>query len=53
LVVAEISLTLVLLIGAGLLIKSFVKLQHVALGFNQDRLLVMPIGASDAEICAA
>jgi putative ABC transport system permease protein len=45
LVVTEISLTLVLLVGAGLLIKSFVKLQHVALGFNQDRLLVMPIGA--------
>ena len=45
LVVAEISLTLVLLVGAGLLIKSFVKLQHVELGFNQDRLLVVPIGA--------
>jgi putative ABC transport system permease protein len=46
LVVAEISLTLVLLAGAGLLIKSFVKLQHVELGFNRDRLLVVPIGAS-------
>lgn len=45
LVVAEISLTLVLLVGAGLLIKSFVKLQHVELGFNQDRLLVVPVGA--------
>jgi len=46
LVVAEISLTLVLLVGAGLLIKSFVKLQHVELGFNHDRLLVVPIGAA-------
>ena len=45
LVVAEISLTLVLLVGAGLLIKSFVKLQRVELGFNQDRLLVVPVGA--------
>jgi putative ABC transport system permease protein len=45
LVVAEISLTLVLLVGAGLLIKSFVKLQRVELGFNQDRLLVVPAGA--------
>jgi len=45
LVVAEISLTIVLLVGAGLLIKSFVKLQHVQLGFNQDHLLVVPIGA--------
>ena len=45
LVIAEISLTLVLLVGAGLLIKSFVRLQRVELGFNQDRLLVVPIGA--------
>ena len=45
LVVAEISLTLVLLAGAGLLIKSLVKLQRVDLGFNHDRLLVVPIGA--------
>ena len=46
LVVAEISMTLVLLAGAGLLIKSLVKLQRVELGFNKDRLLVVPIGAS-------
>ena len=45
LVVAEISLTLVLLAGAGLLLKSLVKLQRVELGFNQDNLLVVPIGA--------
>jgi putative ABC transport system permease protein len=46
LVVAEISLTLVLLAGAGLLIKSLMKLQRVDLGFNHDRLLVVPVGAS-------
>jgi putative ABC transport system permease protein len=46
LVVAEISLTLVLLAGAGLLLKSLVKLQRVDLGFNHDRLLVVPVGAS-------
>jgi putative ABC transport system permease protein len=46
LVVAEISLTLVLLAGAGLLIKSLVKLQGVELGFDQRNLLVVPLGAS-------
>ena len=45
-VVAEISLTLVLLAGAGLLIKSFLRLQHVELGFNQAQLLVVPVSAA-------
>jgi putative ABC transport system permease protein len=45
LVVAEIALTLVLLAGAGLLIKSLVKLQGVALGFDQHDLLIVPLGA--------
>ena len=49
LVVAEIALTLVLLAGAGLLIKSLVKLQHVELGFNPQRLLVVSVGASMAK----
>jgi putative ABC transport system permease protein len=43
---AEISLTLVLLAGAGLLIKSFLKLQRVELGFNQEHLLVVPVSAA-------
>ncbi|HST53142.1 MAG TPA: ABC transporter permease [Pyrinomonadaceae bacterium] len=46
LVAAEIALTLVLLAGAGLLIKSLLKLQHVELGFNQEKLLVVPVAAS-------
>jgi putative ABC transport system permease protein len=49
LVVAEISLTLVLLAGAGLLIKSLVKLQRVELGFNRQNLLAVPVGASMAK----
>jgi putative ABC transport system permease protein len=49
LAVAEIALTLVLLAGAGLLIKSLVKLQYVELGFTPQKLLVVPVSASMAK----
>jgi putative ABC transport system permease protein len=43
LVVTEVALALVLLIGSGLLLKSFAKLRHVELGFNPDNLLTMSL----------
>jgi predicted permease len=43
LVTAEIALALVLLAGAGLLMRTFVNLQHVDMGFNPDHALTFRI----------
>jgi predicted permease len=43
LVIAEVSLALVLLVSAGLLMKSFVRLQHVNAGFDSHNVLTMEI----------
>jgi len=48
LVVAELAIAVVLLVGAGLLGKSFYRLLHVDVGFQPDHLATLQVALSDA-----
>ncbi len=55
LVVVEVALSMVLLVGAGLLMRSFVALQEVELGLNPDNILVarLPLPKEQYKTAAA
>ncbi|MEJ7811539.1 MAG: ABC transporter permease [Gemmatimonadaceae bacterium] len=48
LVIAEVALSLILLIGAGLLMRSFARLQSVDVGFTSRGVTVMPFRLPEA-----
>jgi putative ABC transport system permease protein len=49
LVVAEVALALVLLIGAGLMMRSFMNLQKTDIGMNPSRTLTFRVGLPEAQ----
>jgi len=49
LLVAEIAMSVMLLAAAGLLLRTFVQLRHVDLGFNPDRVLTFDVSLSPSK----
>jgi putative ABC transport system permease protein len=53
LVVAQVMLSLVLVVAAGLFVRTFTSLANLHLGFDRDRVLVTTVNAQRTEIPAA
>jgi putative ABC transport system permease protein len=49
-VILQVALSLVLVVGAGLFIRTFTSLAHVRLGFNPDPLLIVDMNAKRSRV---
>ena len=52
LVIAQVALSVVLVVAAGLFVRTFSSLAHLHLGFDRDRVLLVSINAQRTEIPA-
>jgi predicted permease len=51
-VIVQVALSLVLVVGAGLFVRTFTSLNHVRLGFNPDPLLIVELNAKRSSVAA-